>query len=158
EPGSLKFIIKSSNSSRELFIGYAEETLANDYVRNIEYANPLYSGQKIYGWDIYEAELGWSSLTIAGKLGVAPSRPPTMEIFWLQKLQTKSTSILYWEPVRNSNTPRTLIAIMNSDGSRGIQADITLGYKSSKLPWIPYILMPIGLILGAAGFILLRRK
>jgi hypothetical protein len=158
EPGQLKIIVKSTNATKELFIGYAEETGANSYVKNIEYANPLFTGQQIYGWDIYYAKLGWTSSTVAGKPDVAPSRPPTMETFWLQKLQTQSTTTLYWEPVRNLNAPKTLIVIMNSDGSRDIQADIILGYKSSTLPWIPYLLMPLGLVIGVTGFILSKRK
>jgi hypothetical protein len=158
EPGQLKFIVKSTNTTRELFIGYAEETGANSYVKNIEYANPLYTGQQIYGWDLYYANLGWTSLTVGGKLGVSPSRSPGLETFWLQKIQTQNSATLYWEPVRSLDSPKTLIVIMNSDGSRDIQADIILGYRSSTLPWIPYLLVLVGLIISIVGFILFRRK
>jgi hypothetical protein len=159
EPGQLKFVVKSTDPSKELFIGYAKETEANDYVRSMEYANPQAKpGQANYNWDVYFARLSLGELGSFGKKGVAPPRPPAMETFWLQKLSTQGTTTLYWDPVRDFNAPRTLIVIMNSDGSSGIQADIVLGYKPWTLSWISYLLMPAGLILGVLGFVLLRRK
>jgi len=158
ETGQLKFIVKSTNSTKELFVGYADETGANTYVKNIEYANPLYTGKQIYDWDTYYANLGWTSLNVVGELGVAPSRPPAMEAFWLQKLQTTGTTTLYWEPVRNLNAPKTLIVIMNIDGSHDVQADIILGYRSPTRPWIPYLLLPIGLIVAVLGFVISKRN
>ncbi len=157
--GRLKFLVTSTDTTRELFVGYAEETATSSYIGGIEYANPTRSipGQ-IYGWGVYYAKLDWTGLVVAGQAGSAPSRPPTTEAFWIQKLQTGGTTALYWEPVTDTSAPRTLIAIMNSDGSPGIRAEITLGYRSPLLPWIPYLLMPVGVLVGAMGFILLKRR
>jgi len=156
EPGQLKLVVECVNATKELFVGYARETEGDSYVKGIEYANPLYTGQQIYGWGIFRASLGWTNLTISGRNGIGPSRPPAMETFWLQKLQTKTTTTLYWDPVTDVNAPRTLIVMANSDGSRDIQADIILGYKPWILSWIHYLLMPVGLVAIAAGLILAR--
>ena len=159
EPGQLKFVVKSTDPAKELFVGYAKETEANDYVRSMEYANPQAKpGQANYNWDVYFARLSFGELGSFGKKGVAPARPPAMETFWLRKLSTQGTATLYWDPVRDLNAPRTLIVIMNSDGSGGVQADVVLGYKPWTLSWISYLLIPVGLILGVLGFVLIRRR
>lgn len=157
ERGQLKLVVKCMNASKELFVGYARETEADSYVKGIEYANPLYTGRQIYGWGIFRASLGWTNLTTSGRNGIGPSRPPATETFWLRKLQTRTTTSLYWHPVTDVNAPRTLVVIANSDGSPGIRADITLGYKPWMLSWIHYLLIPVGLAAIAAGFILRRR-
>jgi hypothetical protein len=156
--GQLKFIVTSANSSKELFVGYAKETEANTYIQGTEYANPSSPpGQLNYDWEIYNAKLSWASLNTYGKIGVAPSSPPSAETFWLQKSQITGTATIYWEPVRELNAPRTLIVIMNSDGSRNIQAEIVLGYKLPMLGWIPYLLISVGLLMGIIGVTLLTR-
>jgi hypothetical protein len=85
-----------------------------------------YIGNRANGWDVYYASLSLGELDVYGKKGVAPPHPPALETFWLQKLLTKETTSLYWDPVRDLNSPRILIVIMNSDGSSGIAADVIL--------------------------------
>ena len=159
EPGQLKFVVKSTDPTKELFVGYAKETEGNAYVWNMEYATPQAKpGQPNYGWDVYYASLSLGELGVFGKKAVAPPRPPALETFWLQKLLTKGPTSLYWDPVRDLNAPRTLIVIMNSDGSRGIAADVILGYKPWTLSWVSFLLLPAGLLFSVLGFILLKRN
>jgi hypothetical protein len=157
--GQLKFIVKSTDPAKSLFVGYAKENMANDYVQSMEYANPNAApGHINYDWDAYNALLSFGNLASYGKIGVAPARPPAGETFWLQRLETDSTTTLYWDPVRNLNEPRTLIVIMNSDGSKGVQADLILGYKQGTLSLMPYVLLPLGLIFGALGLLISKRR
>jgi len=47
---------------------------------------------------------------------------------------------------------------MNLDGSKNISADIQIAFKSPILTVLPFVLLPLGIVLAVEGIYLLRRK
>jgi hypothetical protein len=71
--------------------------------------------------------------------GGAPQGPPTEQRFWAASASGVGTQTLTWK-VREGDWS---VVLMNSDGSRGLAADIDLGAKMSFLLWVA-----IGVLLG----------
>jgi len=51
-----------------------------------------------------------------------------------------------------------MIVLMNADGSKEVNADLQLGFKVPILTWLPYILIPLGIVLSISGFALLSKR
>jgi hypothetical protein len=47
---------------------------------------------------------------------------------------------------------------MNSDGSRNIEADIQLGFTVPIFSWLPFVLIPFGVIFCLAAIFVIRQK
>jgi hypothetical protein len=71
--------------------------------------------------------------------GGAPQGPPTEQRFWAASASGVGTQTLTWK-VREGDWS---VVLMNSDGSRGVAADIDVGAKMSFLLWVA-----LGLLLG----------
>ncbi len=71
--------------------------------------------------------------------------PPTAENFWTASASGEGTQELVWEAASG----RWALAVMNADGSPGVNADVNVGVRSS-------VFLPVALgLLGAGLFILL---
>ncbi len=70
--------------------------------------------------------------------------PPTAENFWTASVSGDGTQELLWEPTSG----RWAVAVMNADGSPGVNADVNVGVRSSAI-------LPVALGLLAGGVLAL---
>jgi len=148
----MEYIVRSTDPSKELFVGYARASDAGPYLgQGIMYETPI-------DWH-WEAEQYYASIEIPSTNITniaAPPRPPQEETFWLTSAHSNCTAKIYYLPLDDMYT----LFIMNQDGSKNVQAELQIGFKVQIFTWLPYLLIPLGLILllGGAYLILRNRK
>jgi len=145
----IKYIVKTADPSKELFIGYARVADSEQYLREFQSEMATY-----WHWTArpYHAEIILAATTISG-VG-APMELPQTKTFWLASAHSSSTAEMTYLPLHD----RYIWFIMNLDGSKNITADIQIAFKSPILTLVPFILIPIGITLDVGGIYLIRRK
>jgi hypothetical protein len=145
----LKFIVKATNSTKELFTGYATTAESESYRKSFECEIPTY-----WHWyaESYYAEILINTTVIEGT--GAPPTLPQAQTFWRASAHSTSTAEMTYLPLHEQH----IWFIMNLDGSKNITADIQIAYKSPSLSTLPFVLLPLGIVLVGAGVYLLRRK
>jgi hypothetical protein len=147
----IKFIVKPTDSSKELFTGYATTATSESYLKSFEAEVPTY-----WRWwaEPYYAEISISPTAVGGT-GAPPSLPQT-QTFWLTSAHSTTDAEMTYLPLNEQH----IWFIMNQDGSKNVSADIQIAFKSPILTILPYLLIPLGIILAIAGLylIMLWRK
>jgi hypothetical protein len=145
----MKFIVKATNSTKELFTGYATTAESESYRKSFECEIPTY-----WRWfaESYYAEILINTTVFEG-IG-APSSLPQAQTFWRASAHSTSTAEMTYLPLHE----RYIWFIMNLDGSKNVTADIQIAFKSPILTSLPFILLPLGIVFVGAGVYLLRRK
>jgi hypothetical protein len=146
----LKWVI-STESGKEVFVGWGTTQAVNAYTSNYQYATPA------YGWN-YRARAYEASLNITNVQTLGTDKPvmpmPSSDLF-LDTTKTSSSTTLYCSPSSQDRT--AMIVIMNSDASKGIDATIQMGSQIPLLGMLPYVLLPLGLALLIVGFLLILK-
>jgi hypothetical protein len=144
----LKWII-STDASKEIFAGWGTAQTVNAYTANYQYTMP-------YGWN-YHAHAYEASLNITNVQIVNPEKPvmPMPSGIFLDTVTTSSSTTLYCNPSSQDRT--AMIVIMNSDASKGIDATIQMGSRIALYGWLPYVLIPAGIMILVAGLLLVKR-
>ncbi|MBN1861508.1 MAG: hypothetical protein JW840_08625 [Candidatus Thermoplasmatota archaeon] len=145
----IKFIVNNLNPSKELFTGYATTQQSEPYRKSFRCEFPIF-----WRWfaEPYYAELSLNATTSEG--AGAPAFLPQSQTFWKTSAQSFDTATMTYLPLHEQH----IWFIMNSDGSQNITADIQIGFKSPILAILPYVCIPLGLLLLVGGIMLLRRK
>ncbi|MGD9129975.1 MAG: hypothetical protein PVH73_00180 [Candidatus Bathyarchaeota archaeon] len=151
--GQAVWTVEPVNSSKKLFVGWAEAADGKNYVEKMMFSTP-----PTWRWYIeaYYAEIEIPP-SLTHNQG-APTRPPAEETFWIETAQSNGTSKItwdaFWEPLEN----RKMLIIMNADGSRNVEADIQLGFKVPIFGWLAFVLLPVGVIFCLIGVLVIRQK
>lgn len=82
--------------------------------------------------------------------GAAPRVPPGDLDIWVAQASGTGQQQLTWTPARGS----WALVVMNSDASRGVDADLDAGATLPALPWVGGALMLLGLVLLVTGTLL----
>jgi hypothetical protein len=145
----MKFIVKATNSTKELFTGVATTSACEPYRQSFECEIPTY-----WYWiaELYYAEIYINTSVFEG-VG-APLALPQEQTFWRASAHSTSNAEMTYLPLHEPH----LWFIMNLDGSKNITADIQIAFKSPILTSLPFILLPLGIVLAGVGVYLLRRK
>jgi len=145
----MKFIVKPTDPTRELFTGYATTAASELYRQSFQCEIPTY-----WHWNTepYYAEIYINTTVIEGD-GTPTSLPQT-QTFWLTSAHSNNTAEMTYLPLHEQH----IWFIMNLDGSKNITADIQIAFKSPILTVLPFILLPLGIVLTVGGIYLLRRK
>ena len=152
--GQAMWTVTSVESYKDLFVGWAEASDGENYLRDVMFETP-----PIWHWYV---EAYYAGIEIPDSLnqnyGGEPTNPPSEETFWIESVQsTKATKITwdaFWEPLDN----RKILIIMNSDGTTNVNADIQLGFKVPIFGWLPFVFIPLGVLLCLVGVYVVRRK
>ena len=152
--GQAMCTVTSVDSSKELFVGWAEASDAENYLSGVMFETP-----PIWHWYV---EAYYAQIEIPTSLnhnqGGEPIRSPSEETFWIDYVQstnaTKITWDAFWEPLEN----RKILIIMNSDGTTNVNADIQLGFKVPIFSWLTFVFIPLGILLFLVGIYVIRRK
>jgi hypothetical protein len=83
--------------------------------------------------------------------GGAPATPPGEQTFWAASAQGTGRVNLDWDPENG----HWAVVVMNADGSRFVDATLSIGAELDALPWVGVSLLGVGLLLAllAAGLI-----
>ena len=156
--GQTMWTVEPVDSSKELFVGWAEAVDGQNYLeKGIRFSTP-----PVWHWTVapYYAEI-----EIPPSLAYnqeAPSRSPEEETFWIETAQSSGTSKItwdaFWKGLENRTENRKILIIMNADGSRNVEADIRLGFKVPIFSWLPFVLIPVGVIFCLIGIFVIKRK
>ena len=115
------FKVEGSNNddSKGIFIGVAQESDLIGYLSDVEYDEIIHFRIHSHGFDVdYKNHPGKSSPTA-----------PASETFWMESTSGTGTQVLEWE----LETGTYSLVLMNEDGSRDVDLDISVGVKA---PWI----------------------
>jgi hypothetical protein len=118
------------SSSRPVFVGIGREAAVNAYLANVAHAQGNSFNARNSDFRVHP--------------GTAPATPPGAQRFWSASTSGAGQRTLTWTP-RNGNWR---IVLMNSDGSRAVNATVSIGAR------VPHLL-PIGLAVLGGGCLLL---
>jgi hypothetical protein len=149
-----KWVVTTSEPAKEIFVGWAKASDVEGYLSGFSYETP----DKGWHWltSPYAPEIDVPSTAIYNQ--GPPARPPAEESFWTNTATTTNSAEIKWDPVWDSSKGMNVIVVMNADGSSAVNADIQLGFKVPILSWLPYLLIPLGLVLFVLGILLFKRR
>jgi uncharacterized membrane protein len=148
-----EWVITPVNSSKAVFTGWAPHSASENYINTMEMELPTY-----WHWSgPYRPALTIQTTVISGQ-GLGGPASPAAQNFWLASAHSSSTFTLDFNPVWDSSRGNNYLIITNMDGSQGVAANLTLGYKIPIFNWLGYVLIPIGIFIFACGILLLRKK
>ena len=123
-----------SESDRDVFVGIARDTDVDQYLDGVERSvvtdigdDPEYSHRP----------------------GDAPSSPPGDQDFWATSSSGSGEQTLEWEPEDGSWSA----VVMNSDGSRGVASELSIGAELDAALWVGIVLLVTGALLAALAAI-----
>ena len=119
-----------SESDRDLFVGIARDSDVDEYLNGVEHSVVT---------DI-EEEPEYSH-----RAGDAPTSPPGNLDFWVASTTGPGEQTLEWEPKDGSWSA----VVMNSDGSRGVASELSIGAELDTALWTGIVLLVIGALLAA---------
>lgn len=152
--GACKWVASSVDGGPEVLMGWAWASDGAAYISNFRYETP----DQVWNWytEAYYAEIDVPSTKLVGQ-GV-PSRVPSAETFWIDSAATSGTATIHWDPTWDKTAGMKMIILMNADGSSGVNVDLQLGFKVPILTWLPYVLIPLGILMCVGGGLLSRRR
>ena len=119
-----------SESDRDVFVGIARDTDVDEYLNGVEHSvvtdigkDPEYSHRP----------------------GDAPRSPPGDQGFWVASTSGSGEQTLEWEPEDGSWSA----VVMNSDGSRGVASELSIGAELDAALWVGIVLLVVGALLAA---------
>lgn len=148
-----KWVVNAVNPSKELFIGWAKAADGENYLNGFQFETP-----PSWHWSTtpYHPRMDIPSTVIHNE--GAPSKPPTQENFWLKSAHSSNSSTINWDPTWSPQTDKNILIIMNADGSGNVEADLQLGFKVPIFSWLPYLLIPLGVLMCIGGIFLIRLR
>lgn len=156
--GQAMWTVEPINSDKPLFVGWAEAADGQNYLEN----GIMFSTPPVWHWSVapYYAEIEIPP-SVTYNQGV-PTRSPAEETFWIETAESAGTSKIkwdaFWKPLENRTENRKILIIMNTDGSRNVEADIQLGFKVPIFSWLPFVLIPVGVIFCLIGIFVIKQK
>ena len=129
----VSFKVEGSNidPGKDIFIGVAPESDINHYLQDVAY-------DEVTGFHINPDWLEYQHHS-----GNLTPDAPTNKTFWTHSVNGSGLQTLYWK----LEPGRWVLAVMNADGSEGVDVSVIVG---AKVPW----LFPMGLgflIVGIVG-------
>jgi hypothetical protein len=119
-----------SESNRDVFVGIARDTDVEEYLNGVERSvvtdiakDPEYSHRS----------------------GDAPTSPPGDQRFWVASTSGSGEQTLEWEPEDGSWS----VVVMNSDASRGVASELSIGAELDAALWVGIVLLVVGALLAA---------
>jgi hypothetical protein len=148
-----KWIVTTPNIGQEVFVGWAKASDVETYLSGFSYESP-----QSWQWhtEPYAPEINIPSTTTYNQ-GI-PAVLPAQESFWTKTATTTNSTTIYWNPTWNASNGMKVVVIMNADGSSGVHANIQFGFKVPILSWLPYLLIPLGIVLLALGLLMIKKR
>jgi len=119
-----------SESDRDVFVGIARDTDVDEYLNDVE---------RSVVTDIGEDP------EYRHRRGGAPASPPGEQDFWAVSTSGSGEQTLEWEPEDGSWS----VVVMNSDGSRGVASELSIGAELDAALWVGIVVLVVGALLAA---------
>ncbi len=119
-----------SESNRNVFVGIARDTDVEEYLNGVERSIVTDIGK--------DPEYSQRS-------GDAPTSPPGDQRFWVASTSGSGEQTLEWEPEDGSWS----VVVMNSDASRGVASELSIGAELDAALWVGIVLLVVGALLAA---------
>ena len=130
-----------AESNRRMFIGIARTADLDRYLEGTEHS------------DVSQLNYHPFQVDYDHTNGGAPPRNPAGESFWVESTSGTGSLALDWKPRPGS----WRAVLMNADGTRGIDADLQFGARTSLLWWLGAALLGASALAAAAAAALYRR-
>jgi len=118
-----------SESDRGVFVGIARDTDVDGYLNGVERSIVTDIGK---------------SPEYSNRSGDAPASPPGDQDFWVASTSGSGEQTLEWEPKEGS----WRAVVMNTDGSRGVASELSIGAELDAALWTGIVLVVVGALLG----------
>jgi len=128
-------ITGTSRTDAPLFIGIAADEDVATYLRNVNHTVVSHLGGAPFE-PAYREQPGDASI-----------RPPGDDRFWVAEASGTGTQSVRWQP----RTGDWTVVVLNADGSRAVQADLTVGVSLPSLDGLAFSLIGLGLVFLLAG-------
>jgi hypothetical protein len=119
-----------SESDRDVFVGIAQDTDVEEYLNGVEQSVVTDIGK---------------GPEYSHRAGDAPNSPPSAQDFWVASTSGSGEQTLEWKPEDGSWSA----VVMNSDGSRGVQSELSIGAELDAAIWVGIVLLAVGALLAA---------
>ncbi len=129
----------SSTTGGSVFIGVARAADVGAYLSGVAYDEVTHIGFGPFSVDYRPLE------------GEATPPPPGSQAFWAASVEGPGTQTLEWDVDQGVWS----VVVMNADGSRGVDASLTLGARIPFVATLAWILLGFGLFSLAGGGLLL---
>jgi hypothetical protein len=106
----------------------------------------------------FRPEISVTSSVISGEGLGGPVGSALSESIWVSANLGKQTAKIDYQPVWDTDIDDKYLIITNYDGTNNVGADIQLGFKLPVFCWLPYRLIPLGVILCICGILLIRKR
>ena len=123
-----------SESDRDVFVGIARDTDVEEYLNDVD---------RSVVTDIGEDP------EYVHRRGDAPTSPPSDQDFWVASTSGSGEQTLEWEPEDGSWS----VVVMNSDGSRGVASELSIGAELDAALWVGIVVLVVGALLAALAAI-----
>lgn len=107
----------SNDSSNNIFMGVADESDLNSYLRDVNYD------------EVTDFHVNPDRLDYRNRPGNSEPAMPTTQDFWLESVNGPGTQTLAWDMQAGTWS----LILMNEDGSAGVDLSVVLGVK---IPWL----------------------
>jgi hypothetical protein len=119
-----------SESDRDVFVGIARDSDVDEYLSGVE---------RSVVTDIGEDP------EYSDRPGGAPTAAPGDQDFWVASTSGSGEQTLEWEAEDGSWSA----VVMNSDGSRGVASELSIGAELDAALWVGIVLLVVGALLAA---------
>ena len=119
-----------SESDRDVFVGIAPDTDVAKYLNDVERSVVTDIGK---------------DPEYVHRRGGAPASPPGEQDFWAASTSGPGEQTLEWEPEDGSWSA----VVMNSDGSRGVASELSIGAELDSALWVGIAVLLVGALLAA---------
>ena len=119
-----------SESDRDVFVGMARDADVEEYLNGVEHSVVTDIGE---------------DPEYSDRPGGAPDSPPGAQDFWVASTSGAGEQTLEWEAEDGSWSA----VVMNSDGSRGVASELSIGAELDAALWVGIVLLVVGAVLAA---------
>jgi hypothetical protein len=124
----------ASDSEREVFVGIGLAAEVDRYLEGVEH-------------DVVDDLDSSGDPEYARRAGSEPSAAPETETFWVASASGAGEQAIEWEPEDGD----WRVVLMNSDASRGVSSDMSIGAELDTVLWIGIGLIALGALFAAGA-------
>jgi len=147
-----KWTVQPVDTVNDLFTGLSTAANGKKYISNMETEGTV--------WNMggpFDPEIVITSLLVSGKGLGGPGQSPFSETIWLAACLGRGEAKIEYQPVWDTGSDDKYLIIMNNDRTAKVNADIKMGFSFPVFSWLPWRLIPLGVIVCLGGIYVLWR-
>jgi len=145
--------IKPVDTSNDLFSGISKITDSSSYISEFEHEEAVWEMESPFNPGIDITPTGISGESRTGSVESA-----FRQQIWVGASLGRQATEIEYQPVWKTGDEDKYLIIMNGDYTSEVKADIRAGYKMPVFSWLPYRLIPLGILIIPGGILILRKS